>query len=163
MLESHRNAGIGWRVKPTIQWGLGQYSQHFIFFVTYECAQYAGVFVPDRLFEPSLMIASKARSLPESTWKVLYLVRLQPYSQTSLERSARVKHSSLLGPFVSYVENKVLWIWACTLMLFTVIIDNVMSGMDEIGKRRQFNEKKWYRAVRDLGFLRDELDLDMLV
>jgi hypothetical protein len=48
-------------------------------------------------------------------------------------------------------------------MLFTVIIDNVMSGMDEIGKRRQFNEKKWYRAVRDLGFLRDELDLDMLV
>jgi hypothetical protein len=37
-------------------------------------------------------------------------------------------------------------------MLFTVIIDNVMSGMDEIGKRRQLNEKKWYRVVRDLGF-----------
>jgi hypothetical protein len=27
---------------------------------------------------------------------------------TRLERLARVKHSSLLGPFVSYEENKVL-------------------------------------------------------
>jgi hypothetical protein len=30
---------------------------------------------------------------------------------TRLERLARDKHSSLLGPFVSYEENEVLWIW----------------------------------------------------
>jgi hypothetical protein len=27
-----------------------------------------------------------------------------------------------------------------------------MAGMGEIGKRRQLNEKKWYRAVIDLSF-----------
>jgi hypothetical protein len=38
-----------------------------------------------------------------------------------------------------------------------VVLENlqiymVESGMGEISKQRQLNEKKWYRAVRDLGF-----------
>jgi hypothetical protein len=51
------------------------YSQHFIFFVTYEWAQQARVF-----------------------------------HYIKLERLAKDEHSSLLCPFVSYKENKVLGI-----------------------------------------------------
>ncbi len=36
------------------------------FIVTYEWAKYARVFVPGKLFQPSVMFASKARSLPVS-------------------------------------------------------------------------------------------------
>jgi hypothetical protein len=49
------------------------YSQHFIFVITYELAQYGTVLI-----------------------------------YTSRERLARDKHSSLLDPFVSYEENKLL-------------------------------------------------------
>jgi hypothetical protein len=38
----------------------GPYSQHFNFFVTYLWLQYAGVFVPGKSFQPSLIFASKA-------------------------------------------------------------------------------------------------------
>ncbi len=37
----------------------GPYSQHFILFVTCECAQYVKVFVLDRLFHPGLMFEGK--------------------------------------------------------------------------------------------------------
>ncbi len=50
------------------------YSQHLIFFITYECAQ---------------------------------LARVLDYATS--ERLANDKHSSLLGPFVNYEENEVLW------------------------------------------------------
>ncbi len=34
---------------------LGLYSQHFIFYLTYEWAKRAGVFVPDKPFQPNVM------------------------------------------------------------------------------------------------------------
>ncbi len=55
----------------------GPYSQHSIFFITYESAQKARVF-----------------------------------HNTMLERLTSDKHSNLLGQFLSYEENEVLWI--CT-------------------------------------------------
>ncbi len=57
-----------------VNMALGLYSQHFIFFVTYEWTK-------------------KARML----------------HYAGLESLARDKYSSLLGPFVSYEENDVLW------------------------------------------------------
>jgi hypothetical protein len=39
------------------------YTQHFIFFVTYEWAKQARLFVPGRLFQHGLMFGSKAKSL----------------------------------------------------------------------------------------------------
>ncbi len=44
----------------------GQYSQLFIFIVTYERGRNARVFVPGRLFKPSLMFVGTAWSLPYS-------------------------------------------------------------------------------------------------
>ncbi len=46
--------------------------------------------------------------------------------QGRLEKLAKGKHSSLLGPFVCYKENKVLWIQTCGLYYksFTIIIYN---------------------------------------
>ncbi len=36
--------------------------------------------------------------------------------------------------------------------------------MDEIGKWRQLNEKKWYGAVWDLRFMRwDEMEFEILI
>jgi hypothetical protein len=45
----------------------GPYSQHFIFSVAYAWAQYARVFVPCRIFQPSLMFARQAKAYPCST------------------------------------------------------------------------------------------------
>jgi hypothetical protein len=39
---------------------LGRYSQLFIFVVTYDWGQYAGVFVPGNPFQSSLMFGNKA-------------------------------------------------------------------------------------------------------
>ncbi len=50
------------------------YGKHFIFFVTYEYAQKARVFVPDRLFQPSLI-------MPEFI-QVGYFQCSWPYPQT---------------------------------------------------------------------------------
>ncbi len=53
----------------------GLYSQHFIFLVTYKGAQYARVFVPGRLFQPSIMFASKAGAyLSETSFTCSILV-----------------------------------------------------------------------------------------
>jgi len=40
----------------------GPYSQHFLFFVTYNWTQYSRVFVHDASFQPSLMFVSKVRA-----------------------------------------------------------------------------------------------------
>ncbi len=37
---------------------LGSYSKYFIFFATYELARQAGVFVPAKLFQPSVSLHS---------------------------------------------------------------------------------------------------------
>ncbi len=63
-------------------WHHGPFSQNFIFFIIYKCAQQA---------------------------RVLHYTRL--------ESLARDKSSSPLGPFVSYEENEVLWIWSQKLEL----------------------------------------------
>ncbi len=42
-------------ISPFVNYKLGFYSQHFIFFVTYEWVQQAGVFVPGKSFQPSVM------------------------------------------------------------------------------------------------------------
>jgi hypothetical protein len=48
---------------------------------------------------------------------------------TRLERLARAKHSSLLGPFMSYEGNKVLWIRPQRLVqnIFLVVIFNYVE------------------------------------
>ncbi len=58
-------------------------------------------FVPGRLFQPSLMFVVKAGSL-------FCRPRLTHKYWTRVERNSRDIHSSLLGPFVGYEENKVL-------------------------------------------------------
>ncbi len=54
------------------------------------------------------------------TWRSQHSIFFTTYEKTQLAsvlhydrfgRLARNKHSSLLGPFVGYGENKVLWIW----------------------------------------------------
>jgi hypothetical protein len=42
----------------------GPYLQHFIFFVTYELAQQARVFVTSKPFQPSLIFKGKAGAYP---------------------------------------------------------------------------------------------------
>ncbi len=63
-LVSYKENGALWI------WLLRQYSQHFIFFITYKWLQQEGVFVPGKPFQPSAN-----------------------------------QHPSLLRPFVSYKEN----------------------------------------------------------
>ncbi len=64
------------------------------------------VFILGRNIQPSLTFASKAEYFRCSN---LGLVpSLTDKSWTLLERPARDKHTSLLGPFVSSKENKVL-------------------------------------------------------
>jgi hypothetical protein len=71
------------------------------------------VFVSDKPFQPSLMLAvGNVRSLPlsgapeRSFSKVSSGLTHKHY--TRLERVAKDKYSSLLGPFVSYAEGEVL-------------------------------------------------------
>jgi hypothetical protein len=58
------------------------------------------VFVPGRPFQPSLMFTSRAGSYLSGTPPGLTLKRY-----TTVERHGRDKHSSLLGPFLSYEEK----------------------------------------------------------
>jgi hypothetical protein len=109
----------------------GPYSQHFIFFVTYEFAQWAWVLHCTRL-ERLAMDKQSSLLVPlvsYKEYKVLWIRHQWLYSQhfifsvtyefaqwawvlhwTRLERLAMDKQSSLLGPLVSYKEYKVLWI-----------------------------------------------------
>jgi hypothetical protein len=69
----------------------------------------AYVFFSGKPFQASQMFLSKTWSLPEGrTWgcipKSAQYVRVLHY--TRLERLVRDKHSSLLGSFVSYEEDK---------------------------------------------------------
>jgi hypothetical protein len=69
------------------------------------------MFAPNRLFQPIIMFVGEAKSLhksgaPERCFTRLGFGLIQKHL-TRLERPARSKHSSLLGPFVSYKENKV--------------------------------------------------------
>jgi hypothetical protein len=58
------------------------------------------------------MFVGKACSLPLSgepaCVSLMFALGLLAKTWTKLERPARKKHSSLLGPFVKYVENKML-------------------------------------------------------
>jgi hypothetical protein len=73
-------------------------------------AQKASVFVPDRPFQSSLLFLGKARRLLESGALERFFTRVGPGLThiLSIEKPARNKHYSLLGPFVGYEENKVL-------------------------------------------------------
>jgi hypothetical protein len=42
---------------------MGPFSQHFIFFITYEKVQLARLLVPGRLFQPSIMFLGEPWSL----------------------------------------------------------------------------------------------------
>ena len=71
---------------------------------------YELVLVPGRLYQPSWMFADRP-------WRLRYkAINTDGHSRptrrhfSKLEKSARDKHSSLLSPFVSYEENKVLGI-----------------------------------------------------
>ncbi len=74
-------------------------TQHFIFFVTFEWAQKARVFVPGKPFESILMFASKARVYPSEASFGCYTLRkasgLACIQKTKLERPVRDKHSTL--------------------------------------------------------------------
>jgi hypothetical protein len=63
------------------------------------------VFVLERLFLPSLMIGDKAR---EPFGAPLYGWLLAFPTKITLGWPDMIKHSSRLGPFVSYEEHKVL-------------------------------------------------------
>ncbi len=76
--------------------------------------------VPGKLFQPKLMFEGKARSLTEHL-KVLHLGRLWPIfkHQTTLEKLAMGKHSSLLPKFVNYGRKKLYNIGSRAKALFT--------------------------------------------
>ncbi len=90
----------------------GPYSQHVILFVTYEWTKYVRVLVPGRLFKLSLMFVGKASSQPQTGSLERCFIRVGSDVTrkhcTRLEKPARNKNSSLLGPLMSYKENKVL-------------------------------------------------------
>jgi hypothetical protein len=70
------------------------------------------VFVPGKPFQPSQVIADKAGAYPSGAsfrGSILGLAPGLSYKhQTSLERLARGKHSSLLRKFVTYVSKKLV-------------------------------------------------------
>jgi hypothetical protein len=76
-------------------------SQHFYFFVTHEFAQNAKVFAPVWLFKHSPMYESKDTAERCFIWVDSCLTQKQ---LARVNRPARSKHSSLLGPF-----KKMLW------------------------------------------------------
>jgi hypothetical protein len=110
---------------------LGPYSQHFIFSISYKLAQLAIVLHYIRLEQ---LARDKHSGLlgPLVTYKVIKVLRIRPQSPYSqhfifsisyklaqlaivlhyirLEQLARDKHTGLLGPLVTYKENKVLQI-----------------------------------------------------
>ncbi len=114
-------------------WSLVSFSQHFIFLITYTWAQWARVFVPGNTFLPGVMKHSSflGQCMSYEENEVLWIWSLESYSQhfilfITYTRAqwpivfvpgntfllSVMKHSSLLGPCVSYEENKVLWIWS---------------------------------------------------
>jgi hypothetical protein len=112
---------------------LWPHSQHFISFVTYERAQKARVLYNTRAemiaMDKNSNLLGPFVSFEES--KMLWIWPLIQYSQhfisfvtyeraqkarvlynTRAERPAMDKNSNLLGPFVSFEESKMFWIWA---------------------------------------------------
>jgi hypothetical protein len=79
------------------------------------------------LFQPSLMIEVQARGYPSAP--------LRPYPQALdlAVNSARNKCSSLFDPFISYEENKVLWIRTQISVYSEMLWDN-----------------RWYNMIEDL-------------
>jgi hypothetical protein len=68
------------------------------------------VFAPDRLFQPSLMFTNLSRACPsQAPFRCSTLVQASGLTQkyyTRLEKPVGKKHSSLLGSFMGYKENK---------------------------------------------------------
>jgi hypothetical protein len=100
-------------------------SQRFIFFVTYKRALYDKVFVTGKPYLAKLIgfirkLQRKWRvvnTIPEALFRMLcFLCNLQMahkqefLNNTLLEKLASDKCFSILGSFISYEENKVLWI-----------------------------------------------------
>ncbi len=50
------------------------------------------------------------------------------YIKTRLEKLARDKHSSLLGPFIGYEENELLWVRPQDLFITLHFITNLYMG-----------------------------------
>jgi hypothetical protein len=106
------NIRIGWKLPKaanTLAYYIGEsvagqaqgwYSQQFIFCVTYEWAQYAWVFVPGRLFQPSLIFARKAsqnirlsqKSLPGTNTQAYWAHLLVAMKIKSCEYRPRLGH-----------------------------------------------------------------------
>ncbi len=82
-------------------------------------------FVTGRPFQPSLMIAGMARSLPwRNLWKVLHSDNLELYSQILdwAENSWWDKHSNLLRTFVKLMPKRFV-IWGQGYKTFSSVID----------------------------------------
>jgi hypothetical protein len=80
------------------------YQQHFIFFVAYEWAPKARVFVTDRPFQPSLMFVGRGKAYLSEALLHSKVSRVGswPYQQT-LDKAEKV-----VGPVHKLRKNKVL-------------------------------------------------------
>ncbi len=121
----------------------GIYLRHFIFFFTYEMVQSAGVFVLEMPFQSSVLQCSNLYKGNEVLWirpQGLYLKQFTChvaygwtnkvvfFSITTALEGLIGQNTCLLDPFVSYKENKVLWIWPLvvklkSMPLFLLVLD----------------------------------------
>ncbi len=84
---------------------MGPYSQHLIFFVTYEWVYWARVFAPGRTFQPSLMLVRKDR---DYLLKYFSTIGVASGLATNVRLGCKSQlgtNTSLLIPFVSYKES----------------------------------------------------------
>ncbi len=122
---SYKENEVWWTGPP------GQYSRHFIFFVTYGWAQQARALYYSRLERlakdkhSSLLGSFVSYNEIEELWirplwhclqhfiffiAYKYTQQAKALHYSKLERLTKDKHSGLLGVFVSYKENEVSWI-----------------------------------------------------
>ncbi len=106
------------------------YSQCFIFYVTYELSQKARVLHYAKLKRPAstkqstllgLLLSYEEIKVLYDPWDCIHSASFSvtcEWSQKArvlhyarLERLARDKHSTLLGPLISFEEIKVSWVW----------------------------------------------------
>ncbi len=132
-INSHSRSGFA-LVYGFVGGGSGPYLQHFIFFVIYEWAQKACVFVPSRLFHPSLIFVGKVRCSPYSrasercfTWIGSSFTHKY---QTRLEKLTWIKHSILIGLFVTYKVNKGFWRWLLGSNLGFLYLYRLVNGLN---------------------------------
>jgi hypothetical protein len=86
------------------------------------------VSVPGRPFQHRLIFSDKARSLPLRGASERASSGLTRKHQTRLERPAKIKHSSLLGPFANYGHKKFYNIGTRSQMMLNVSMLMTIKG-----------------------------------